>query len=61
MARYRCRTCGKVGTFVHDPERYTCPNCDSIDVQFVIGIKELPEDDPMRRFAEEEARKKNHD
>ena len=47
MAKFRCRTCGKEGTFVYDPERYTCPICDSIDVQFVIGIAELPDDDPL--------------
>ena len=58
MAKFRCRTCGKEGTFVYDPERYTCPICDSIDVQFVIGIAELPDDDPLRnatkRLAEED-------
>ena len=32
MAKFRCRACGKEGTFVYDPERYTCPLCDSIDV-----------------------------
>jgi rubrerythrin len=42
MARYRCRTCGQEKTFVYDPDRYTCPICDSIDVQFVIRIEELP-------------------
>jgi hypothetical protein len=58
MAKFRCRTCGKEGTFVYDPERYTCPICDSIDVQFVIGIEELPDDDPlieaMKRLAKED-------
>ena len=38
MAKFRCRTCGKEGTFVYDRERYTCPICDSIDVQFAIGM-----------------------
>ena len=47
MAKFRCRTCGKEGTFVYDPERYTCPICDSIDVQFAIGIEELDDDDPL--------------
>jgi hypothetical protein len=61
MARFHCRTCGKEGTCTYDAERYTCPLCDSIDVQFVIGIDEFPEDDPMRRFAEEEARKKKNE
>ena len=62
MAKFRCRTCGTEGTFVYDPERYTCPICDSIDVQFVIGIEELPDDDPlieaMKRLAKEDDRKK---
>jgi hypothetical protein len=57
MAKFRCRTCGKEGTFVYDPERYTCPICDSIDVQFAIGIEELDDDYPlieaMRRRAED--------
>ena len=48
MAKFRCRTCGKEGTFVYDPQRYTCPLCDSIDVQFAVGIEELPDDDPLR-------------
>jgi hypothetical protein len=47
MARFRCRTCGKEGTWVYDPERYTCPLCDSIDVQFIISRHELPEGDPL--------------
>ena len=61
MAKFRCRTCGKEGTFVYDPERYTCPICDSIDVQFAIGIEELPDDDPlieaMKRRAEQDGEK----
>jgi hypothetical protein len=32
---------------VYDPERYTCPICDSINVQFAIGIEELDDDDPL--------------
>ena len=47
MAKFRCRTCGKEGTFVYDPERDTCPICDSIDVQFAFSIEELPDDDPL--------------
>jgi anaerobic ribonucleoside-triphosphate reductase len=64
MAKFRCRTCGKEGTFVYDPERYTCPNCDSIDVQFAIGIEELDDDDPlieaMKQRAEEDGEKNGH-
>jgi hypothetical protein len=51
MAKFRCRTCGKEGTFVYDPQRFTCPICDSIDVQFEVGIEELPDDDPLRNAA----------
>ena len=47
MAKFRCRTCGKEGTFVYDPERYTCPICGSIDAQFAIHLDELPADDPL--------------
>ncbi|OKO91719.1 hypothetical protein AC629_01850 [Bradyrhizobium sp. NAS80.1] len=47
MARFRCRTCKQEGTFVYDAERYTCPLCDSIDVQFIIHREELPEGDPL--------------
>ena len=61
MAKFRCRTCGKEGTFVYDPQRYTCPLCDSIDVQFALSIEELPDDDPlieaMKRLAEEDDEK----
>jgi hypothetical protein len=61
MAKFRCRTCGKEVTFVYDPERYTCPICDSIDVQFAIGIVEFPDDDPlieaMKQRAEEDGEK----
>jgi hypothetical protein len=46
-------------------KRYTCPFCDSIDVQFVIFSEELPEDGPvvqeMKRLAEEEVQRKNKD
>ena len=61
MAKFRCRTCSKEGTFVYDAERYTCPICHSLDVQFVIGIEELPDDDPiietMKRLAKEDDEK----
>jgi anaerobic ribonucleoside-triphosphate reductase len=51
MAIFRCRTCDKEGTFVYDPDRFTCPLCDSIDVQFEVRIEELPDDDPLRNAA----------
>jgi hypothetical protein len=44
MARFRCRACGKDGTFVYNG-RLNCPNCGSVDVQLAIGIDELPDDD----------------
>lgn len=47
MAVFRCRTCGKEGTWVYDPQRFTCPLCDSIDVQFIISRDEVPEGDPL--------------
>jgi hypothetical protein len=60
MAKFRCRACCAEGTFVYDPERCTCPICDSIDVQFAVGIEELPDDDPlieaMKRRAEEDGK-----
>jgi uncharacterized Zn finger protein (UPF0148 family) len=59
MAKFRCRACGEEGIFVHDG-RLKCPNCGSADVQFVIGIEELPDDDPlieaMKRRAEEDGK-----
>jgi hypothetical protein len=63
MAKFRCGTCGKEGTFVYEPQRSTCPLCDSIDVQFAVGIEELPDDAPLRnatkRLTEEDG--KNED
>jgi hypothetical protein len=47
MAVFSCRTCGKEGPWVYDPERFTCPLCDSIDVQFNISRDEVPEGDPL--------------
>jgi hypothetical protein len=56
MARFRCRACRQQGTFVYHG-RHECPNCGSVDVQFAVGIEELPDNDPliatMRRLAEE--------
>jgi len=49
MAEFHCRSCGKEGTWVYDPERSTCPMCDSIDVQFVVYRHELPDDGPAAR------------
>ncbi|QOG19143.1 hypothetical protein [Bradyrhizobium sp. SEMIA] len=51
MAEFRCRTCGQAGTWVYDPQRSTCPLCDSIDVQFVIPKDEVPADDPLHNAA----------
>jgi hypothetical protein len=63
MALFRCRSCGKAGTWVYDPERYTCPICDSIDAQFEISREELPDDDPgaqkMDELAEEAETKRS--
>jgi hypothetical protein len=57
MARFRCRACGQEGTFVYSGG-HACPRCGSPDVQFAIGVEELPDDDPlveaMARLAETE-------
>lgn len=44
MARYRCRACGQEDECVHDPERHACPRCGSRDVQFALGVEELPDE-----------------
>ncbi|TCU60486.1 hypothetical protein EDE08_1217 [Bradyrhizobium sp. R2.2-H] len=44
MARFRCRACGQEGEFVYDPKRHECPRCDSPDVQFALGMDEMPEE-----------------
>jgi hypothetical protein len=44
MARFRCRTCGKEGTFDYTGRR-ACPNCGSDNVQFALSIEELSDDD----------------
>lgn len=49
---------------VYDPERYTCPICNSIDVQFIIPRDEVPEGDPLRNAANSLSKKddeKNED
>ena len=48
MARFRCRTCGEEGTFEYRAGRHACPGCGSPDVQFAIGIEELPIDPPIQ-------------
>lgn len=59
MARFRCRTCHQEGTWAYDPERYTCPVCDSIDVQFIIPRDEVPEGDPLLDAANSLSQKGN--
>ena len=57
MARFRCRGCGLEGTFLHQARHHDCPCCGARDVQFALGIEELPDDDPLieavRRLAED--------
>jgi hypothetical protein len=57
MARFHCRACAQEGMFVYPAGRHECPRCGSRDVQFALGIEELPDDDPLidavRRLAEE--------
>ncbi|WP_426532965.1 hypothetical protein [Bradyrhizobium sp. McL0615] len=43
MARFRCRACGQEGDFVYQAERHECPRCASIEVQFALGVEELPD------------------
>ena len=61
MARFRCRACGEEGTIEYLAGRHACPGCGSPDVQFAVGIEELPDDDPliqaMKRLAEQEGEK----
>jgi Zn finger protein HypA/HybF involved in hydrogenase expression len=38
MARFRCRACGKEGTFDYTGRR-GCPKCGSVNVQFALSIK----------------------
>jgi hypothetical protein len=45
MATFRCRTCHQDGTFVYDAAHHACPRCGSREVQFAIGIDEMP--DPL--------------
>lgn len=54
---FRCRTCGKEGTWVYDPERFTCPLCDSIDVHFIISREEVPEGDPLLNYPDSPSKK----
>lgn len=49
MAKFECRACGRSGTWTYDPDRFTCPLCDSIDVRFEVFRDELPDDDPVAR------------
>jgi uncharacterized Zn finger protein (UPF0148 family) len=46
MASFRCRACGREGTFKYDG-RHACPRCGSVDVQFALGIEEIPDDHPL--------------
>jgi uncharacterized Zn finger protein (UPF0148 family) len=46
MASFRCRACGREGTFEYDG-RHACPRCGSVDVQFALGIEEIPDDHPL--------------
>ena len=44
MARFRCRACGQQGEFAYDPMKHECPRCCSPDVQFALGIEEIPDE-----------------
>jgi hypothetical protein len=57
MARFRCRACGKEGTFDYSG-RHACPCCGSREVHLALAIEELEDDHPlietMKRLAEED-------
>jgi Zn finger protein HypA/HybF involved in hydrogenase expression len=38
MAKFRCRACGKKGTFDYTG-RHGCPKCGSVNVQFALSIE----------------------
>ncbi|MGW1420110.1 hypothetical protein ACWAT4_08340 [Bradyrhizobium manausense] len=44
MARFRCRACAREGEFTYDPRRHECPRCGSPNVQFALGIDEMPDE-----------------
>jgi hypothetical protein len=44
MAEFRCRSCGKEGSWVNGPDRFTCPLYDAMDVQFVVYKHEMTDD-----------------
>lgn len=44
MARFRCRECGQEGEFTYDPTRHGCSHCGSSEVQFALGIDEMPDE-----------------
>jgi hypothetical protein len=46
MPPFRCRACQEQGTFTYDG-RHACPRCGSPDVQFALGIEEIPDDHPL--------------
>lgn len=54
MARFRCRACAREGEFTYDPRRHECPRCGSPNVQFALGIDEMPDEliDRIGRQAE---------
>ena len=58
MAKFRCRACGREGTFEYQAGRHACPRCGSPDVQFAIGIEELPDEDPRGDEASGRARRR---
>lgn len=43
MARFRCRACRQEGEFTY-AGAHECPRCGSPDVQFALGIEEMPDE-----------------
>lgn len=42
MVRFRCRACRQEGEFTY-AGRHECPRCGSVDVQFALGVEEMPD------------------
>jgi predicted phosphodiesterase len=44
MARFCCHTCNQEGLFEYKAGPHKCPRCGSPDVQFAIGVGEMPDE-----------------
>ena len=55
MASFRCRICGREGTFEYEERRHGCPMCGSRDVQIALSIEGVPQSiiDAITQLADE--------